>query len=237
MIKKKKLFEEITDNLRSNKIPKVDLHMHTNWTDGKNTVSEMYKSACSKGLDVVLYSEHARYKSVDWFKNFAQEVRSIKKKKCLPLVGVESKILNYKGEIDIHPKIARECDLIMGSVHRFPGEDGINLKRHISKYKKKEAIEIEFELSIAALKYSSIDILGHPFGMSYSRFKTQPPWKLIIELIKTAKKYKKAFEINSKYHKQAKKMISKCLEYETLISLGSNAHSVKEVGKIQKILS
>ena len=165
------------------------------------------------------------------------EVRSIQKKKCVALVGVESKILNYKGEIDIHPNIAKECDLIMGSVHRFPGEDGINLKRQISKYKKKEAIEIEFELSIAALRYSSIDILGHPFGMTYSRFKTKPPWKLIIELIKTAKKYKKAFEINSKYHNQAKKMVYKCLENETLISLGSNAHSVKEVGKIQKILS
>ena len=38
---KKKLFEEITDNLRLNKIPKVDLHMHTNWTDGKNSVSDV----------------------------------------------------------------------------------------------------------------------------------------------------------------------------------------------------
>ena len=237
MIKKKKLFEDINNSLLSNEIPKVDLHMHTNWTDGKNSVLEMYKSACKRGLDVILYSEHARYKSVDWFKDFAQEVRSIKRKNCLPLVGVESKILNYKGEIDIHPKIVKECDLIMGSVHRFPGEDGINLKKHISKYKKKEAIEIEFELSIAALKYSPIDILGHPFGMSYSRFKTKPPWKLIIELIKTAKRYKKAFEINSKYHNQAKKMINKCLENETLISLGSNAHSVREIGKIQRILS
>ena len=234
---KKKLFEDINNSLRANIIPKVDLHMHTNWTDGENSVSEMYKSACGKGLNVILYSEHARYNSVDWFKNFAQEVRSIQKKKCVALVGVESKILNYKGEIDIHPNIAKECDLIMGSVHRFPGEDGINLKRQISKYKKKEAIEIEFELSIAALRYSSIDILGHPFGMTYSRFKTKPPWKLMIELIKTAKKYKKAFEINSKYHNQAKKMVYTCLENETLISLGSNAHSVKEVGKIQKILS
>ena len=32
-------------------------------------------------------------------------------------------------------------------------------------------------------------------------------------------------------------MINKCLENETLISLGSNAHSVREIGKIQRILS
>ena len=236
MIKSRKIFLDIRKKLSQNKIPKVDLHIHTNWTDGKNSVREMYKEACKKKLGIVLFSEHARSTSEKWFKNFAKEVKSLKIKKCKPLVGAEVKILNYKGEIDTNNKIIRECDYIIGSVHRFPGEDGINIKKTISKYSKKEAVEIEFELSFAALKYSSIDILGHPFGMSYSRYKTEPSWKLINELIFTAKKYNKAFEINSYYHKHAKRMIRNCIKIGTLISLGSNAHSTKELGKVQKIL-
>ena len=45
-----------------------------------------------------------------------------------------------------------------------------------------------------------------------------------------------AFEINSHYHKYAKKMIKDCIKSGTLISLGSNAHSIKELGQIQKLL-
>jgi len=238
MIKNRKnIFKDINKKLYQNRIPNVDLHAHTKWTDGKNSVQEMYIAACEKKLEIILYSEHARATSEDWFKDFAKEIRSLEIKKCQPLVGAEVKILNYKGDIDINKNISKECDLIMGSVHRFPGEDGINTKKTISKYSKKEAIEIEYELSLAALKYSSIDILGHPFGMSYSRYKTEPSWDLIVELIKTAKKYDKAFEINSNYHNHAKKMLQKCLEIGTLISLGSNAHSTRELGEITKILS
>jgi len=238
MIKnKKKFFLNINNRLTQNEIPNIDLHTHTKWTDGKNSVQEMYKAACKKKLEIILYSEHARATSENWFKDFVKEIRSLEIKKCRPLVGAEVKILNYKGDIDISKNISKNCDLVMGSVHRFPGEDGINTKKSISKYSKKEAIEIEYELSLAALKYSSIDILGHPFGMSYSRYKTQPSWKLIVELIKTAKKNNKAFEINSNYHKDAKKMLQKCLEIGTLISLGSNAHSTRELGEIKKILT
>ena len=189
-----------------------------------------------KKLNTVLFSEHARSSSIDWFKHFAQEIRSLKNNNCKALVGAESKVLNFKGSIDISDEIKKECDYIMGSVHRFPGEKGINQLSTISKYSKKEAIEIEFELSISALKNSDIDILGHPFGMTYSRYNTEPPWKKLNELIITAKKYNKAFEINSHYHKHPKNMIKKCLSVGTLISLGSNAHSIREIGKIQKIL-
>ena len=72
--------------------------------------------------------------------------------------------------------------------------------------------------------------------MTYSRYNAEPPWKKLNELIITAKKYNKAFEINSHYHKHPKNMIKKCLSVGTLISLGSNAHSIREIGKIQKIL-
>ena len=236
MNKNREIFQKISKDLMNNKVPMVDLHIHTNWTDGKHSVKEMYNEACKKKLNTILYSEHVRATSFDWFVKFTGEIRSLKRKSCKALVGAESKILNYKGDIDINDKVIKKCDLIMGSVHRFPGESGINNPSVIAKYSKKEAIEIEFELSLSALKNSPIDILGHPFGMSYSRYKTEPSWKQICELIVTSKKYNKAFEINSFYHIHAKKMLQKCLSVGTLISLGSNAHTKNDIGNVQKML-
>ncbi len=227
-----KIFKEINKNISKKVIPNVDLHMHTNWTDGKNSVFKMHEHSCKKKLKKILFSEHARSTSGHWFNKFSKEVRSLSETKCKAYVGAEVKILNFKGNLDINDKIFKEVDYLMASVHRFPGETNINKRKTINKYSKNEAIEIEFELSKKAIKNSEFEILGHPFGMSLSRYKAKPKWRLFQDLIKLCKKYNKAFEVNSYYHPNIEKIINECLKEGTLISLGSNAHSIKEIGKI-----
>ena len=41
------LFSNILKNYKDGKLPRIDFHIHTNWTDGKNSVIEMMES-CSK---------------------------------------------------------------------------------------------------------------------------------------------------------------------------------------------
>ena len=74
------IFKEINLDISKKQLPNVDLHLHTNWTDGKNSVSQMYEAACKKGLKKILFSEHARCSSVNWFSKFTKEVKSLKKK-------------------------------------------------------------------------------------------------------------------------------------------------------------
>ena len=50
-----KLFEEIYDKLKKGLTPRVDLHVHTNWTDGQNTVFEMHEEACNKSLSHIFF--------------------------------------------------------------------------------------------------------------------------------------------------------------------------------------
>ena len=75
----------------------------------------------------------------------------------------------------------------MASVHRFPGEKGNILKKK-PLLSKNKAIEIEYKLSIKAIRKSKFDILGHPFGMSIKRFKAKPSWILFRKIIKECKK-------------------------------------------------
>ena len=236
--KKKLFFLNIYKNFKkTKKIPKIDLHVHTKYTDGKNTVQEMADAACKKKIDTILFSEHSRKTSGKWFNSFALDIEKAKKKinnKCQLLIGTEVKVLNYKGALDINPKIKRKCDLIMASVHRFPGEKG-KIMHSTNNIKKKEAIEIEYELLIAAIKNSEADIIGHPFGMAIKRFNTYPKWSLFKEIIKSCKKREKVFEINFHYHKNYHQILNECINRGTLFSLGSNAHKKSELGKIIKI--
>ena len=123
-----KLFEEIYDKLKKGSTPRVDLHVHTNWTDGQNSVFEMHKEACNKSLSHIFFSEHSRKNSNDWFFEFSKQVESLPNDVCKALKGTEVKILNFNGEIDINENFYKECDLIMASVHRFPGETSKEFK-------------------------------------------------------------------------------------------------------------
>jgi hypothetical protein len=51
MFNKEKFFIEIKKKIHNKEIPRIDLHNHTNWTDGKHSVKEMYKESLKKKND------------------------------------------------------------------------------------------------------------------------------------------------------------------------------------------
>ena len=229
----KTFFSTLLKNFKNNLKPKVDMHLHTNWTDGQDSVSKMYKEACKKKITHIFFCEHSRKSSGKWFIEFANEVRNLKKKNCIAFVGTEVKVLDFKGKLDLSNRIYMLSDFIMASVHRFPGEIGDMLmtKKNLTK---KKAINIEYKLMRAAIKNPKTDILGHPFGMSIKRFDAKPEKKLFINIIKLCKKNNVAFEINSAYHKNLNWLIKECIKYNATFSLGSNAHKASEIGSVIK---
>lgn len=215
-------------------VPQVDYHMHTDFTDGRNTVEEMHGAAVDCGIEAILFSEHARKTSGDWFGAFAERVRALPRDQCRAYVGTECKVDGFAGGIDTGPDITRHCDLIMVSVHRFPdGEGGL---REFKDVEPGEAMDIEFRLSCEAVANPLVDIIGHPFGMSLMRYRNPPSedrWRTLIE---RAAKYDVAIDISGRYHPDPWQLIRWCREAGARVTLGSDAHSVREVGRITRIL-
>jgi histidinol phosphatase-like PHP family hydrolase len=228
-------FEKIFNSLLRNIIPNIDLHIHTNYTDGKNTIKEMIIESKSKKIEFLLFSEHSRKNlSESWFPDFSKQIKSFNEKKVNYLVGTEVKVLNAHGELDLSSKIKKECHLVMGSVHRFPGELGDGIMKRNDYVDPDQALKIEYYLTLAALENPDLDILGHPLGMTIRRFKMYPALNYFEEIVKKCKKFNKVFEINSYYHNNLNELLNLCIKHETLISLGSNAHSTDQLGEIIK---
>lgn len=215
-------------------IPMMDFHMHTSWTDGQSSVAEMHAEAVQKGLKFILFSEHARATSGDWFAKFAAEVRALPQEKCRAYVGVETKVTNLKGELDCTDEILNLCDVVMASVHRFPGEKGV--VRGFGEVRAEEALPLELELARAILANPRVDILAHPFGMCLRRYQVDVPMARMQELIQKAAKTNVAFEINCHYHPNPLELLEACRAAGAPISLGSNAHELKSVGRIIRVL-
>ena len=216
------------------KIPMIDTHLHTSWTDGEASVKDMYQAAVNMNLRTILFSEHSRKSSTDWFRSFADEVKELPVVPCRAYVGTEVKVETLHGDVDTVPEISDQCDFIMASVHRFIDPKGETMQ--FADTDPNEAVELEYRLTWAALENPLVDILGHMFGMSYRRFSVVPPDHKIIELIERAAKYGVAVEVNSHYHPDPLKLIEWCRECDALITFGSNAHSLVTVGEIVRMI-
>lgn len=216
--------------LGAQQTPRVDLHMHTDWTDGKNSVAEMYARGCEIGLENMLFSEHARSTSGDWFKDFAAQVRGLPQTPCRAWVGVEARACDLAGNINLGRDITGLCDLVVGSVHRFPDREGRAIP--FDEMDPQKALDLEFRLALALLDNPEVHILGHPFGMCYAKYGLEPPKAMLKAVMAKAADTGVAFEINAKYHPDPRDMMNMCLEAGAFFSLGSDAHSTQELGRI-----
>ena len=224
-----------------------DSHLHTNWTDGENTIDEMIRAAQSSGLKWIIFSEHNRKNSDYSYREFCREIqiKSSKYKNITLLKGAECKIKNYSGELDISEEAIDFSDIITGVVHRFPGEKGNILKTPtncFSKNQKIDALNKEKELMMAGIKAKSFSVLGHPFGMTIRRFGLIPKIEYFEELMIECKKNNIIFELNYKYHEKIMSSLLNLLESININwTIGSNSHSCQELtdswNRMQKINS
>jgi putative hydrolase len=215
-------------------LPRVDSHLHTAWTDGESAVADVYAAAVTNRLSAILFSEHSRKTSADWFPRFAAEVRSAPSSPCRAFVGTECKIETLTGEVDSVPAITDLCDFVTASVHRFTDAAGQSIP--FADVDPAHAVDIEFEFTWAALANPVVDIIGHMFGMSHKRFAVTPPDDRFRSLIARAAEFGVAVEVNYRYHQDPWQMIEWCREYDALITFGSDAHRLPDVGAMARLL-
>jgi len=209
--------------------------MHTTWTDGQNSVQEMYEAAVAIGLKTILFSEHSRNTSGDWFGDFASEVRALPDKPCKSIVGTEVRIALPDGSLDLSLDVEKHCDIVMASVHRFPDINGQPISFEDADVEK--APQLEFELSMAALENPRTDILGHPFGMSLKRYNAKPPEHLWKSLMSKAAEQGVAIDLNGSYHSNLTWLLKICADCGAQIVFGSNAHRHEDVGLTSRLLT
>jgi putative hydrolase len=101
-----------------------DHHVHSTFSDDAvSTVAENVRAARERGLRVVVLADHVRQGS-PWVPDFVAAVRELEPGPGLEvLAGVEAKILNGAGELDLPPSL-RGVDRVLIADHQYPGDHG-----------------------------------------------------------------------------------------------------------------
>jgi putative hydrolase len=212
----------------------VDLHLHTTQTDGKADIEAIMAEATAKGLARIAFTEHVR-KDTDWFPDFARRIRTAQAQypALKVLVGCEAKALDTSGSLDVSDAIRAECDIVLGSVHRFP--DGRGGYLDFGELEPADFAQIELELALGMLSAAPIDVLAHPGGMYARRFGDFPPQFMQMIMEKSLERGI-AVEINTSYLTNLPAFLELCQAINPYVSIGSDMHRLEKLGHCRDLL-
>lgn len=216
-------------------IPLTENHIHTTYTDGKNTVDEYVNLAVQKGFKSLVFTEHVNRDST-WFDDYMKDIAQAKErygKQIKIFAGIEAKAIDYKGNIDATEDMIKACDIVMGVVHRYPDPRGGMLE--FTGLDRTLALTLEYEAAKGLLENGNIHVLGHMGGTFEYKF-GQFPDELFRELIRLARNNGRVIELNGFYHKRLGILAEYCRQINPWVSLGSDAHEVGKLGLIGRRL-
>jgi DNA polymerase (family 10) len=162
-----------------------DLHLHTTWSDGDDTVEAMARGARARGYEYIAITDHSRSLkfaggvSVEDLRDHAETVRAVGDRVGLHiLMGTEVDIL-ADGSLDYPDEVLRTLDLVIGSVHSRLRMAPEEMTRRV----------------IRAMENPHLDVLGHPTGRLIGQ---RPPFDLDLEaVVEAARRTGTALEINA----------------------------------------
>ena len=181
-----------------NKLPKLvelkdikgDLHCHSDWNGGENSILGMAKKAMSLGYQYIGISDHTKFLRVENGLNEKQLLKQRKeidklnekfknkKLKFRILQGAETNILK-DGSIDIKDEALEKLDYVIAGIH--------------SSFKMKKD-EMTSRM-IKVMKNKHVDIISHPTGRL---LKKREEYEIDMDkIIQAAEEYGIILEINS----------------------------------------
>ncbi|HTW45268.1 MAG TPA: DNA polymerase/3'-5' exonuclease PolX [Acidobacteriaceae bacterium] len=133
-----------------------DIHMHTNATDGRNTIREMAEAAIARGYQYIAITDHSKNLAMTNGLDDARALAHIKrirevdaelKGKIRVFTGIEVDILG-DGQLDLSDEVLAQMDVVVASVHTL-----------FNQAEKEMTARV-----LRALENPYTRILGHPTG-------------------------------------------------------------------------
>jgi DNA polymerase (family 10)/putative hydrolase len=188
-------------------------HIHTNFTDGKNSVFEYCEKAKELGIPLIGFTEHVRKKIEYNFKSLKKEIEEAKKKFNLKIIlGCEAKVLDKNGNLDASKKILKESEIVLGVFHG-------------TIFKSKEDF---FEALKNLIKNPYLDVWAHP-GLFYLYQNFNLSKGELVEITKLCARNKVLIEINLKYNLPEKKLFCQAKKNKAKFIYGLDAHSIGDL--------
>ena len=215
-----------------------DYHMHTRFSDGKDTVIEMTRAAKEKGLSEIAITDHVfghfgagvRRRN---FENLRGQVESARGQMPV-LLGLESNLTSSDGRIDVDKEMRKDLDILLFGVHiRVLYSFGIfltfllpNLFWQVIHWTPKGRVRKNTKIIQRAIEKNDIDIWTHP--NLYAKVD-------VVEVARTCVDRNTLIELNGKRIKFRPIDFERMLAVGAKFIIGSDAHSTKRIADTERV--
>ncbi len=162
-----------------------DLHLHSNWSDGRDPIEIMIEAAASQGYEYMALTDHSAGLGVaNGLSNerLAQQIellRSLQDRYSITILCGSEVDIRADGSLDYPDELLAQLDVVVASVHSAMGQDQDTMTQRISR----------------AMQHPAVTIIGHASTRLLGR--RQPVQFDIEALLQTARETGTAMEINA----------------------------------------
>lgn len=217
---------------REHRLPKLveqqeirgDLHAHTDWSDGHDSLERMVQAAIARGYEYLVISDHspsltvARGLTVERLRAQRELIREVNER-VAPFRILQGAEVNIQsdGTLDYPDEVLAELDVVIVSVH-----SAFDMP-----------IERMTERVIRALANPHVDILGHPTGRLLN---SRLPYEIDLDaVLDAAAEYGVAIEINGQPDRLdlPDVWVQRAINRGILIACTSDAHSTRQLDNMR----
>ncbi|MFZ2471052.1 MAG: DNA polymerase/3'-5' exonuclease PolX [Methanothrix sp.] len=199
-----------------------DLHVHSNWSDGRASILEMAHAACALGYEYIALCDHSPSIGIAGGlppEKLEQKIEAIAAANdelvgtgITVLAGTEVDI-KADGRLDYPDDLLAKCDVVVASMH-------------MGTQQNERAITGRL---ISAIENENVDIIGHPTGRIIDQ---REPYEVDMQaILKAASRTNTALEINSYPSRLDLNDINAkaAKEMGVKISINSDAHDAEQL--------
>lgn len=208
----------------------MDLHMHSNYSDGKNTPEEMIDAAIGIGYETMAITDHV-WRSSSWVPAYTAHLHSLKMKyrnQIQLYSGIEAKVVSLNGDIDADPSFDALVDLVLGSIHRIPKPDGYYSSADVDRMPQRVIVENWLEAFYRMLENPRVDIIAHPLS-ELKKFGVREEELPMTEITDRIADSGKILELNVRYNTPDQSVIRLSAHKGTAFLISSDSHTVQDL--------
>ncbi len=215
-----------------------DFHVHSTFSDGASTLADNVQAARERGLRTLCLVDHVR-RDTTWVPEFAAAVGKYRDQPGLRvLAGVEAKILDTAGQLDIPPALSG-IDLVLIADHQFPADTGpvhpaeVRAALEYGSLRPLEAIERLCEATAAAaLGCGFRPLIAHLFSLlpkiGLNEAMVSDP--LLADLAKRVAHASAMVEVNEKWSCPSSRTMAAMADAGVQLVAGSDSHHCRDIG-------
>jgi len=203
---------------------KGDLHTHSSWTDGRDSIGEMAERARAKGYQYIALTDHSvglgmtQGLNEERIKARTREIAQLNAR-LAPfriLIGTEVDI-RANGKLDYPDDVLAQFEVVSASVHSAFGQTRDVMTKRI----------------VGAMEHSMVNAISHPTGRLLER---RDPYEVDMEaLIRAAVRTKTRLEVNGGPERLdlSDVAVRRALEAGVMLVCNSDAHAIEELDHME----